>query len=89
MNDKNQKDIIHNLEKCFLTKLKNFAKINEVNIIIDDQEIYKKRKSEIDNSQNVIELPPAIIRNNSIQLIDKVLVTEIILVSFFSFYKIF
>ena len=70
LNDQNQKDIIHNLEKCFLTKLKNFAQINDVNIIIDDQEIYKKRKSEIDNSQNVIELPPAIIRNNSIQLID-------------------
>ena len=70
LNDKNQKDIIHNLEKCFLTKLKDFAQINDVNIIIDDVEINKKRHSEIDKSQINLELPPAIIRNNSIQLID-------------------
>ena len=68
LKDKNQKDIINNLQKCFLTKLKCFAQLNQVNIEIDDNEIIKNRQGDIDKDNR--GLPPAIMRNNSIELIN-------------------
>ena len=77
LNDKKNKIINDNLQKCFLTKLKNFAILNKVNIKIDDKEIILNRKNDFDKSQNFVELPPAKIRNNSIDLISEFDIDEI------------
>ena len=73
LKDKNNKNIINNLHNCFLTKLKKFAEnneVSEVNIIINDKDIKKSMHSDLNNSQFVVELPPAQLRNNSIDLIN-------------------
>ena len=77
LNDKKNEIINDNLQKCFLTKLKNFAILNKVNIKIDDKEIILNRKNDFDKSQNFVELPPAKIRNNSIDLISEFDIDEI------------
>jgi hypothetical protein len=77
LNDKNKTLITNNLQKCFLTKLKNFAISNGVNITIDDKEIILDRDIYLNKSRKIEELPPAEIKNNSIDLINNFDIDEI------------
>ena len=67
--DKTNKSITINLQNCFLEKLKDFAKNNNVNIEIKPKNINESFNQGINNN-SVNELPAERIRINSIDIIN-------------------